>query len=304
MAASGGHGGTTRDTVPRHGGRGPLRAATAAGVAALVLAGAAGVPATASASAARASGTAAMEVSTYQAAAEIADNLNSMSWPGQASYNTYLAGSQSTSVVWGTPGSPTTYFNRSKCGSFVTKVIKRVLPGATDQYLADNFGSISPTAAQYHDTFTTGAEYFTTSANSNMDQLTEIGAGVIIAIKYNEASSGTGDSTGHVMIVAGTPVRYDRDGNTSTVEWAVPVVDTTSNPHGVAVTSASSPYQNFRDSRAVGTTEYPGVGRGWIFIRTDAANRPQGHWWGANENTSTGYHSVADRPISFGWIGY
>lgn len=316
MAASGGHGGTTRDTVTRRGGRGPLRAATAAGAAALVLAGTAGVPATASASAssARVPGaatmdagtyrTAAMEVSTYHAAAEIADNLNSMSWPGQASYNTYLTGSQSTSVVWGTPGSPTTYFNRSKCGSFVTKVIKRVLPGATDQYLADNFGSISPTAAQYHDTFTGGAEYFTTSANSGLDQLTEIGAGVIIAIKYNSASSGTGDSTGHVMIVAGDPVLYDRDGDAATVEWAVPVVDTTSNPHGVAVTSASSPYQNFRDSRAAGSTEYPGVGRGWIFIRTDAANRPQGHWWGVNENLTTGYHGVADRPISFGWIGY
>ncbi|WP_329428127.1 hypothetical protein OG339_01660 [Streptosporangium sp. NBC_01495] len=47
-----------------------------------------------------------------------------------------------------------------------------------------------------------------------------------------------------------------------------------------------------------------GVGRGWIFIRTDAANRPQGHWWGANKNTTTGYHSVAERPISFGWIDY
>lgn len=306
MAASGGHGGTTRDTITRRGGRGPLRAATAAGAAALVLAGVAGVPATASASSAGASGAsaAAMDVTTYQAAAEIADNLNSMSWPGQASYNTYLTGSQSTSVVWGTPGSPTTYFNRSKCASFVTKVIKRVLPGATDQYLTDNFGSISPTAAQYHDTFTNGAEYFTTSANSGLDQLTEIGAGVIIAIKYNSASPGTGDSTGHVMIVAGDPVPHNRDGNTSTVEWAVPVVDTTSNPHGVAVTSASSPYQNFRDSRAVGATEYPGVGRGWIFIRTDAANRPQGHWWGVNENVTTGYHGVADRPISFGWIGY
>ncbi|MER5644306.1 hypothetical protein [Streptosporangium sp. NPDC002524] len=349
MAASGGHGGTTRDTHARRGGRGPLRAATAAGAVALVLAGTAGTPATASASAsasasgagtagagtgtagagagtaeagttaiasasgatgtpaavsaARAAG-AAMEVSTYQAAAEIADNLNSMSWPGQASYNIYLTGGQSTSVVWGTPGSPTTYFNRSKCGSFVTKVIKRVLPGATDQYLTGNFGSISPTAAQYHDTFTTGAEYFTTSADSGLDQLTEIGAGVIIAIKYNSASPGTGDSTGHVMIVAGAPVRYDRDGNASTVEWAVPVVDTTSNPHGVAVTSASSPYQNFRDSRADGADENPGVGRGWIFIRTDAANRPQGHWWGVNENVTTGYHGVADRPISFGWIGY
>ncbi|MFF3444156.1 hypothetical protein [Streptosporangium sp. NPDC002721] len=320
MAASGGHGGTTRDTSARRGGRGPLRAVTAAGAAALVLAGVTGMPglsaaASASASPARASGASAaldagahraatMDVSTYQAAAEIADNLNSMSWPGQASYNTYLTGGQSTSVVWGTPGSPTTYFNRSKCGSFVTKVIKRVLPGATDQYLADNFGSISPTAAQYHDTFTNGAEYFTTSANSGLDQLTEIGAGVIIAIKYNSASPGTGDSTGHVMIVAGDPVPHNRDGNASTVEWAVPVVDTTSNPHGVAVTSASSPYQNFRDSRAVGATEYSGAGRGWIFIRTDAANRPQGHWWGVNENVTTGYHSVADRPISFGWIGY
>ncbi|GAA2874802.1 hypothetical protein GCM10010517_35560 [Streptosporangium fragile] len=293
-AARGGRQDTTaRNSARRHPRRWP-RAATAAGAAALALT---GVLATAPPAQA-------VLGDTHRTAAEIADNLNSLSWPGQSTYNTYATGSQTTSVVWGTPGSPTTYFNRSKCASFVTKVLKQAWPFATDQYLADAFGSVSPTAAQYHDTFVNGAEYFTTSANSSLDQMNELGAGVIIAIKYNGSSPGTGDPTGHVMIMADDPVPYNRDGDASTVEWAVPVIDVTSNPHGVASTSPSSPYQNFRDTRAVGATEYPGLGRGWIFIRTDAANRPQGHWWGANENVTTGYHPVADRPIAFGWVGY
>ncbi|MGP3964777.1 hypothetical protein ACTWPT_53380 [Nonomuraea sp. 3N208] len=271
---------------------GLLRTATAAGAAAVAFAGTqAGAPAAWAA-----------PDNTYTTAAEVADNLNTLSWPLQSTYNTYTTGSQTTSVIWGTPGSATTYFNRSKCASFVTKVLQQAWPFATDQYLKDNFGSMSPTAEKYYDTFVSGAPNFITSADPLLDQVTEIVAGTIIAVKYNSSSSSTGDATGHAMIVAGAPVPYDRDGDSSTIEWAVPVIDSTSNPHGVASTSASSPYLAFPDTRAVGTTEYPGLGRGWIFIRTDAANRPQGHWWGANENVVNGYHSVADRPIAFGKV--
>ncbi|MBB5823486.1 hypothetical protein F4562_006548 [Streptosporangium becharense] len=282
------------ETTARNGTRRDMRrrprGATAAGAAALALAG----------SLIGATPAQAVPGDTYLTAAEIADNLNSLAWPGQSAYNTYATGDQTTSVVWGTPGSATTYFNRSKCAGFVTGVLRQAWPFVTDRYLAGAFGSVSPTAAQYHDAFTAGVEHFTTSADADLDQVNELGAGVVIAIRYGGSPTATGDPTGHAMIVADAPVPYDRDGDASTVEWAVPVVDVTSNPHGVASTSPSSPYRNFRDTRAVGTTEYPGLGRGWIFIRTDAANRPLGHWWGANENVTTGYHPMADRPIAFG----
>ncbi|MEQ4726209.1 hypothetical protein [Nonomuraea sp. B19D2] len=238
----------------------------------------------------------------YQTAAEVADNLNSMSWPSQSSHNMYATGDQSTSVVWGTPGTASSYFNRSKCATFVTMVLKEAWPFVTDQYLGDHFGSQSPTAAQYHDTFASGTSQFITSSSPALDQVTEIRSGTIIAVKYNAAVPDSGDPTGHVMIAAGTPVSYDRDSNNSTIEWAVPVIDSTTNPHGVASSWQGSPYHAFPDTRSVGTTEYDGVGRGWVFIRTDAENRPQGYWWGANEHLVNGFHSVANRPIAFGKV--
>ncbi|GAA2682272.1 hypothetical protein GCM10010412_067460 [Nonomuraea recticatena] len=207
-----------------------------------------------------------------------------------------------TLVVWGTPGSASSYYNRSKCASFVTTELKKASPTITGQYLEDDFGSQSPTSAQYHDTFVSGASRFITSSNPALDQVTEIRAGTIIAIKYNDVGSGSGDPTGHMMIAAGTPVSYNRDANDSTIEWAVPVIDSTQKPHGVASSLSGSLYHDFPDTRSVGTTEYDGVGRGWIFIRTDAANHPQGHWWGVNEHVVDGFHSVADRPIAFGRV--
>lgn len=89
-----------------------------------------------------------------------------------------------------------------------------------------------------------------------MSQLAE---GDVIAIKHLDTAGDSGDATGHVMVVAGAPSRYDRDG----------------------------------------TTEYSGIGRGWFFIQTTAADVPTGYWWGANENLTTQYRSVTGRPLLF-----
>jgi hypothetical protein len=232
----------------------------------------------------------------YGEVAELADQLNTLAWPGQGTYNFYPGAkgnpTVTTSVVWGTPGSPTSYESKAKCASLYTEALKHTFSWATTSYLQAEFGSTSPFAADYYDGFVGGADHF--SAKTAVSQLAQ---GDVIAIKYLDTAGDSGDATGHVMVVAGAPSLYNRDGNAATREWAVPVIDSTSNPHGVASTNPSSPYLSYPDNRSAGITEYSGIGRGWFFIQTTAADVPTGHWWGANENVTSQYKSVTDRPI-------
>lgn len=234
----------------------------------------------------------------YDELAELADNLNALPWPEQDTYNFYPGAKDHadvpTSVVWGIPGSPTTYTSKSKCAPLLTQALKHTFSWATDSYLVDEFGSFSPTAAQYYDGLQNGAAHFTPKTT-----VPALSQGDVIAIKYTDSAGGTGDATGHVLVVSGTPHLYNRDANTSTREWAVPVIDSTSNPHGAASTWAGSPYQLYPDTRRSGTTEYSGVGRGWIFISTTATDTPTGHWWGANEKVVEEYKPTTTRPMTF-----
>ncbi|MFE9743605.1 hypothetical protein ACFYOT_01740 [Saccharothrix saharensis] len=227
----------------------------------------------------------------YAEVAELADELNSLAWPGQGTYNYYPDGG--STVVWGTPGSPTTYESKAKCAPLLTFALKHTFSWATDAYLTTEFGSTSPTSAQYYDGLKAGADHFT--GKTTVPSLVQ---GDVIAVKYTDSESGTGDATGHMMVVAGTPQLYNRDGNTATREYAVPVIDSTKNPHGVPSTWAGSPVHLFPDTRRSGTTEYTGVGRGWIFVSTGSDDVPTGHWWGANEG-SIYYRTTSTRPMAF-----
>ncbi|MCC8251257.1 hypothetical protein [Saccharothrix luteola] len=228
----------------------------------------------------------------YAEVAELADELNSLAWPGQATYNYYPDGA--STVVWGTPGSPTTYESKAKCAPLLTLALRHTFAWATDSYLTTEFGSTSPTSAQYYDGFQAGADHFT--AKTTVPSLVQ---GDVIAVKYLDSAGGTGDATGHMMVVAGTPQLYNRDGDASTREYAVPVIDSTEEPHGVPSTWAGSPVHLFPDTRRSGATEYTGVGRGWIFISTGSDDVPTGHWWGPNENVSTQYKPASTRPMTF-----
>ncbi|MEU4447885.1 hypothetical protein AB0K14_04610 [Actinosynnema sp. NPDC050801] len=234
----------------------------------------------------------------YAEVDELADNLNSLAWPDQQTYNFYPGEKGypdvATSVVWGVAGSPTTYESKARCAPLLTQSLKHTFAWATDSYLTAEFGSTSPTSAQYYDGFQAGAEHFT--AKTTVPSLVQ---GDVIAVKYNDSAGGTGDATGHMMVVAAAPQLYDRDGDASTREYAVQVIDSTKNPHGVPSTWSGSPVHLFPDTRRSGTTEYTGVGRGWIFIRTGSDDVPAGHWWGANENLTGEYKSTSTRPMIF-----
>ncbi|MEV1117638.1 hypothetical protein AB0I91_21425 [Actinosynnema sp. NPDC049800] len=234
----------------------------------------------------------------YAEVDELAAELNSLPWPDQDTYNYYPGElghpDGASTAVWGTPGGPTTYESKTKCAPLLTLALRHAFAWATDSYLTTEFGSTSPTSAQYHDGFQAGADHFTVKTT-----VPSLAQGDVIAVEYLDAAGGTGDATGHVMVVAGTPQLYNRDGDTSTREYAVPVIDSTKEPHGVPSTWAGSPVHLFPDTRRVGATEYTGVGRGWIFISTGSDDVPTGHWWGPNENVTTQYRPASTRPMVF-----
>ncbi|MFB6392240.1 hypothetical protein [Polymorphospora lycopeni] len=229
----------------------------------------------------------------YIAANEVRTQLGALSWPGQAARNYYPGANGnpngSSAMVWGTPGSPSTYTATATCAPMVTLSLKRAYGAdwATNSFFQTHFGSTSPTSAQYHNAINAG----TVPHVKKVGKLTDAFVGDIIAIRYN---GGSGAATGHTAYFAGrTP--YDMDNNPATIEWAVRVLDSTSEPHGVA---GSIP-QDFRDSRTVGAAEYDGLGEGHMVFRTDSAGTILGHWWGVNEST---YRPVSDRPVTIGRI--
>jgi hypothetical protein len=232
---------------------------------------------------------------------DITDSLNAIGWPtADAGNHNFYPGAlghpdNGTSATWGTPGSPTTYHGETKCAAFLTQSLKHAYSWATSTYFTNNFASASPTAAKYYDRLSAGtAEHF-----DSITRVQDLLAGDIIAIKYTNSGGGSGDPTGHVMTVTSIQTS-NRDANAATTEYAIRVIDSTSNPHGVVSSNPASPYRNFPDTRATmsNVTEYSGIGRGWVFIQVDAAGAPAGYWWGPNENVTSQFQSVAVRPIT------
>jgi hypothetical protein len=229
----------------------------------------------------------------HAAASELAGQLNSITWPDQSANNFYPGPGVATTVVWGTPGIAISYQSKAKCAALVTAALEHTFGWATELYLQQQFlpnppsaaiPGVSPTAADYYAGFVAGHGAGHFSAKTTVPALAP---GDLIAIKYPAGSS----DTGHMMIVA-QPPSLTANAN----EWAIQVIDSTSNPHGAASVTKGSPYLSYPDTRADGTTEYSGIGRGWIIVDTDAAGVPTGYRWGVNESTT---YSVSNRPMIF-----
>ncbi len=236
----------------------------------------------------------------YGHARTVMSQLAPLGWPGQATHNFYPGKNGhpdiDSTLVWGTAGQPTTYAAKAQCAPLITLALKHAYGStwATDDFFETNFGSESPTSAEYY----TGVSTGTVPHFAKRTKLTELEMGDLIFIKYLSSNSANGDPTGHTaFFISRTPV--DKDGDPNTLEWAVKVLDSTSNPHGVASVNQGSPYLNHPDTRAVGTTEYDGLGEGTMVLRTDAQGNVLGHWWGINENTVNWWYPVSSRPMVF-----
>ncbi|MEV7808911.1 hypothetical protein AB0O28_38765 [Microbispora sp. NPDC088329] len=216
-------------------------------------------------------------------AEELVDELNAIGWPLESSYNKYCSSGCTGSVVtWGTPGTPTSYYNESQCAPFVTQLLTHTYSWATRSYFSSEFSSISPNSARYYDRIDADTV-------DHMDKITKVASlapGDIIAIKYEAGASGGSGHTPVVRSVAGTVVT---DSDPNTTEYVVEVVDSTNTPHGTAPVA-----DGHVDSRSSGSTEYSGVGYGFMVLYADANGDFYGYRWGTNEST---FHPVTIRPI-------
>jgi hypothetical protein len=162
------------------------------------------------------------------------------------------------------PGSVTwsgTVAAHTDCSGFIDQLLTH-----DDGLGADDFkrwfGSGRPTAERYHDAIVDGRGF------TRLGSVAELRPGDLIAIKYLSRH----DNTGHIMLVNEAPQRMNAvppyvDG---TVQWSVPVIDSSESGHGTTDT---------RHQRGPGGHDHDGLGRGVFRLYADAQGQVVGFSW-------------------------
>ncbi|MER6122689.1 LamG domain-containing protein [Streptomyces sp. NPDC001795] len=206
--------------------------------------------------------------------------------------NVYLIGSPAQ-VVWGTPGDLTSWIARARCSSFLTWVLKHTYGWATDDYFTQYFQDRIPEAADYRKAFTDGTAG---PRFRRIRKVADLQPGDVIAVDYN----GTDDAnTGHIVMVREVKGVFSGSLNFSgETQYAVEVVDCTSDPHGVY---GLSNYALYPDTRMVGVVNgenLQGVGIGhMMFYAADDTGEFSRYRWSVNSGSAKTY-TVTDRPIA------
>jgi hypothetical protein len=208
--------------------------------------------------------------------------------------NVYLIGSPS-SVVWGTPDDLTSWINRSRCSSFLTRVLKHTYGWATDDYFTTYFQDTIPEAADYCKAFlngTAGPRF------RRIRKVTDLRPGDIIAIDYNGQVEG---NTGHIVMVREVKGAFSGSAVfTGETQYAVEIVDCTSDPHGVYGLSNYATYPDTRMVSNVDGENFQGAGIGhMMFYASDSTGEFSRYRWSVNTSKTTAENlTVASRPIA------
>lgn len=209
----------------------------------------------------------------------------------QTTNNVYKEAGDPTVMVWGTPGDPSSWIIRAQCNSFLTSILKRTYPGwATDAFFTQYFGQPTPRARDYQQVWATGqVPHF-----QSVTHVADLRPGDLIAVNY---VTDTGSGTGHVVIVRRLKGVYT--GNMTfagETQYAVEIVDCTSDPHGVY---GLNDYVAFPDTRmpAAGI-EYDGGGYGhMMFYASDTTGAFSRYRWSVNTGSAATY-TTDQRPIT------
>jgi hypothetical protein len=197
-------------------------------------------------------------------------------------------------LTWGTPGRPETWRNQSQCASFLTGLLRRTYPDvATAEYYEAYFGSPSPNARDYRRVFAGPA----VPHWQPVTRLVDLRAGDLIAIDYN---NGLPTQTGHVVMVRRVKGTYVAPSSSlnfpGETQYAVEVIDCTSDPHGVL---GVGNYHAYPDIRLIdGVNDREGVGFGhMMFYASTSTGAFTRYRWSVN-TSSTGAYTVVQRPIA------
>ncbi|WP_433935800.1 hypothetical protein AB3662_13845 [Sorangium cellulosum] len=159
---------------------------------------------------------------------------------------------------------------------FLTAVQKAAF-GYTNTDIAVLWGSTSPNSSQYFDNFFVAQPHF-----EEITDIASVDEGDVLIL------DGTMTYSGHTAIVTGpaTPAPSGLGPSiTGTLQWALPIADSTSSKHGC---SASYP-----DSRCVGGVFTAGEGTAFMRIYTDASGVPVGHTWSVSAASISNYFPIS-----------
>lgn len=206
---------------------------------------------------------------------QLVAGLSLTAWPGQGTINKYDHDGLNSGVTWGTAGVAAGWSNDTKCARLVRELFRRAYTWATDPWFTAEFGSIGPDTEEWQAHLAT-AHHF--------DVVTDVptlqGGDIVTLNKTADV-----DHTAVVQSIAvlANPVSPVA----GTVQYAVRVLDSTSKPHGVNISSTNVKYGTHADSRRSESggvvTEYEGAGYGTIVLYANADGTVYGWRWGVDE---------------------
>lgn len=211
----------------------------------------------------------------------LVNNLALTAWPGQNNINKYDTGG-TAGVTWGTAGVAAGWSNDTQCARFVREVFGHAYSWATNAWFTAEFGSTSPDTDQLVANMPT-ADHFNV-----VNTVTALAAGDLVMFDR------TGSGVDHTAIVRQKTVLANGiTPQAGTTQYAVQVIDSTSNPHGFNINGTNHTYKQWADTRRLdgsGTsvTEYNGAGYGWMVLYANSSTGVVYGWrWGVNESAIT-----------------
>ncbi|MFE0510403.1 LamG domain-containing protein [Streptomyces sp. NPDC058964] len=202
--------------------------------------------------------------------------------------NVYLIGSAAT-VTWGRPDDLASWVARARCSSFMTALLKHTYGWATDDYYLQYFQEKVPEAADYCTAFTKGTAG---PRFQHISKVADLRPGDLIAVDYSGSDP---DNTGHIVMVR--EVKGVFTGNSvvdGETQYAVEIVDCTSDPHGVYGKASYAPYPDTRMVDDVGNLQGVGIGH-MMFYADNATGKFCRYRWSVNSSTS---YTPDKRPVA------
>jgi hypothetical protein len=169
-------------------------------------------------------------------------------------------------------GPPEVSFNtpcqsHADCSGFIDALLQSSYGYTKDQF-KKWFDSSRPSARRYHDAIVEQTGF------SQIRHVQDIQPGDFLAVKYLKRT----DNTGHVMLVAGNPIRIQAKPPlvTGMQQWSVEVIDSSESGHGATDT---------RHARGPNGKDHDGVGEGIFRIYSNGDGDATGFAWSLYANS-------------------
>ena len=152
--------------------------------------------------------------------------------------------------------------SHADCSGFLSELLATSY-GFTPEQFKMWFGRERPTADRYHDAIIE-QEIF-----ERIPSLKDVHPGDILAVKYQHPKE---KSTGHLMLVAGTPrlLNHKEPIFPATEQWEIPIIDSARSGHGKNDT---------RHAKGQNGKDHDGLGEGILRVYTEQNGEVFGHTW-------------------------